>query len=415
MAFIESNDNWEEKYRIWKAKKSKKLEKITNKPLDFIITEEKKIEKVAVKEVKRVENINEESVRNLRKNINLNKKTVISISVLLIIIILGIMFYSTYNPINVKYKPIDIEIRNTSGLPSNVFYEGKALFSLSGWESFLNYGKNDRFFGNEQYKKIIFDSGGRAYTQIALDDQIRLEPLASDPNKVTLIGWFVESDSKKIMGAINKGSKEVSLLLNNTKLSAGFSYLLFKNKQYFIFNFSPQVVNLSSLGDFALGFIANKFDIYLPNGTILKNDNNVTKTDRNINVVIVGNASNASKDSLKQKVPSDVLSRNIIIRKGSYSKFDALDYEIFLNNNSQGFIVFSEEEENKFENLFQWNIFRIYISHQQNGIYTKAYFIILDNANLHYDYENKDWVIEDKYYSGSARNYINSIKAEALE
>jgi hypothetical protein len=57
---------------------------------------------------------------------------------------------------------------------------------------------------------------------------------------------------------------------------------------------------------------------------------------------------------------------------------------VIFKGNQTSILVFSEDEKNDFEILYQWNVFRIYLS-PSNGFYSKAYFVILDNADISYD------------------------------
>ena len=405
MDYVNDRNDWNKRFDNWKQEKGEKkrreeIKKEDNAPskiVKFIKKEEDKIEQVIVQEVK------------------LHKGIVVGISVVLILLIVGIIVYANYDPSKIRYQYIDIEAKNASGLPMSVYYKSKPLFSLSGWESTLEYqDEKDRLYGNEQYKKIVFDDQGKAYTQITLDNQIRIEPLTTDPAKVTRIGWFANSDEININNNIEKGYKEVPINLENENLNSEIRYILFRKEPYFTADFYSKVENESELGDFGYGFVASGYNIYLPNGTVLINDNNVTKLDKNVDVVITGNATDNAKEALKQKIPSETLSRNAVERKGTSYDIKDIEYEIFYKNGT-GFIVFSDFPNNEFEILFQWNVFRIYVASFENGNYSRAYFIILDNANISYDKDKSTWKISDKYFNGDVDDYITKVLGEVQE
>ncbi len=399
--------DWDRKYKAWKKEQEKKAYKTL--PTLKSLKEFPKKPEVSNKDL----TPSEESIieENHSNNIKPSKFIVFLIGIIIILVILGIIFYANYDPSKIRYQYLDIEAKNSSGLPIPVYYQDQQIFSFSGWESMFTMKNKDRLFGNEQYKKIIFDDQGKAYTQIVLDDQIRVEPLSTNPTKATTIGWFTSSSDLDIKNKLNKKNKEILISLSSQSLDSNITFKMFKNKLYFSAFFSAEGENNSELGDFALGFVAQGYDIYLPNGTILLNDNNVTNLDKHLNLVILGDITPEANKSLTQRISQETPSRNSIARAGTYYSLQDLEYEIFYKNGT-GFIVFSEDEFNDFEDLFQWNVFRISTTPLENK-YPKIYFIVLDNANLTYDGESGSWAIKDKYFNGSVEDYILQIKEEA--
>ena len=407
MNTLDVTGDWDRKYRAWKKEHEKKAYKVlpTIKSLKEFPKKREPIDKEATYQEQ-----NPMEERNYSNNIKTSKFIIFSAGIIIILAILGIIFYLNYDPSKIRYKYIDIEAKNVSGLPISVYYKTEQLFSFSGWESMFTMENKDRLFGNEQYKRIIFDARGKAYTQITLDDQIRIEPLSTDPIKATTIGWFTSLSDLIIKDKLNKNNKEVIIYLDTDKLNSNITFKMFKNKLYFLVLFSAEAEDNSELGDFALGFVAPGYDIYLPNGTVLLNDNNITSLDKPLNLIILGNITSEVNESLTQKISPETLSKNSIERKGTYSPLQDLEYEIFYNNRT-GFIVFSGDEFNDFENLFQWNVFRIYASHLENK-YPDIYFIVLDNASLTYNEESSSWNIKDKYFNGLVDDYIIQVKEE---
>jgi len=392
MDYNERND-WDERYRKWKEEKDRKKrqEEARNdeskraKIIEFIKKEEEKVERVVGKEVKDIE-----------KEVRLHKGVVIGIGIFLILIILGVIIYVNYDPSKIRYQYIDIEVRNASGLPMNVYYKERSLFSLSGWESMLKQGnQSDRLYGNEQYRKIIFDDKGKAYTYIRLEDQIRLEPLTMDPGKVTRIGWFSSQSDVRIEDNIRKEYKKTSVSLGFDNVE--INYLIPKKENYF-----KVMIKADNYTDFSLGFVLNGYDIYLPNGSILINDHQNVDLNKQVDLIVVGNLTENEKDFLKNKVGSEDKKSKAIQLNGTSTSFDDTDYEIFVKNDS-AIIVFSEMPT-RFENLFKWNVFRIGVDQGNN-----AYLVILDNANLTYSEDKLDWIINDRYFNGSANDYIDLV------
>ena len=393
MDYANDRNDWDDRYRKWKdekdrKKKQKEIKKAESgqaKIVSFIKKEEEKVEKIVEKDIKKVE-----------KEIKLHKGAVMGIGILIILIILGVIVYVNYDPSKIRYQYIDIEVKNVSGLPMNVYYKEQSLFGLSGWESmFKQENKSDRLYGNEQYKKIIFDDKGKAYTYIRLEDQIRLEPLTQDPGRVTRIGWFSSQSNISIKNEMKKEYKKVNVLLSNEN-NVEINYLIPKKENYFKIGVNGNYT------EFLLGFVLNGYDIYLPNGSILINDHQNVDLNKQVDLIVVGNLSELEKEGLTNKVGSEDKKSKAIQLNGTGTSFEDMDYEIFMKNDS-GIMVFSEMPT-RFENLFKWNVYRIGIE-QGNS----AYFVILDNANLTYSEEGFDWMIKDRYFNGTANDYIDVV------
>src|SRR3989344_4682718 len=140
-------DEWSEPFDLWKKDKVELKEQI--KKAEEAIAKEIKSEVIKVEEA-------------AEKFIKPRKSLIISVGIIIILLTIGLIVYFNYDPLTIRQKPLDIEARNSSWLPVTVYYNGATLFSLSGWESKLSYGNEEgRIYGNEQYRKIVFDNNGR--------------------------------------------------------------------------------------------------------------------------------------------------------------------------------------------------------------------------------------------------------------
>src|SRR3989344_779822 len=213
--------------------------------------------------------------------------------------------------------------------------------------------------------------------------------------KVTRIGWFSSQSDVRIEDNIRKEYKKTSVSLGFDNVE--INYLIPKKENYF-----KVMIKADNYTDFSLGFVLNGYDIYLPNGSILINDHQNVDLNKQVDLIVVGNLTENEKDFLKNKVGSEDKKSKAIQLNGTSTSFDDTDYEIFVKNDS-AIIVFSEMPT-RFENLFKWNVFRIGVDQGNN-----AYLVILDNANLTYSEDKLDWIINDRYFNGSANDYIDLV------
>lgn len=398
-----------------------KVEKIIEKEVkesEKIIQEVKeKMARLEGKAVKEITKIEEEIVKDGKKaeEFIINQKWVIIGSLLVIILIFAGIYLFTTPSVKAKYTPLDVVISNLSGMPSSVYFDGKNSFGLTGFESKLTYNnKQDRLFGNEQYKKIVFDEQGKAYSVISLDGEIRLEPLTTNPDEVTKIGWFSNPSQISLSESISWGKKQVSSILSSGAEvnSAELTYSLFKGRPYMKVEFSASAENSSNLGDFAFGLVIQNSDIYLDNGTILRNDNLIATLNKTVDTVIYenGNSSKNISETLENAVSQETdTSRQARKRSGSSYNLNP-EYEIFYNQNTSRAIIVYSPESARYENLFLWNVFRVYIPYNEG--YSPLYLAVLDNTQLSYDEQAGDWRITSNKIDEYARFYINQIVSE---
>ncbi len=270
-----------------------------------------------------------------------NKKLALLVSIIFIFLILELIFLLVEPPKEIKYQHLDVEASNSTGTPMRIYYKQNKILTINGWECKLNYNeKEDRVSGND--KK----------------------------------GWFFE-DPITMTDKKTWGSKYSSIIINskNNITKAKFEYVFYKRKPYFKLKFSTQTKDNAKLGLMAYGFNLKEYDIYIPNGTKLENDNNITKVNETT------------------------------LREGSTHEFNNINYEIFHNPKTKLSIVIYGKEIEKFKNSFYWNVYWVYVD-RTDGIYEPVYFIILEDSEL--NYENGAWQIKSKYYNGELTKYIYS-------
>lgn len=266
----------------------------------------------------------------------------IFISLLIVVLIVASIIILVQPSLKAKYSLLDVSPSNSIGLPMAIYYNQNKFFSISGWESQLNFsGKEDRIAGNN------------------------------------LTGWFFNStiniDERKVSS--NKYINAKLIPNNNSINYMLYNYTLFKDKPYFKVQFIADTQNNSRLGDMAYGWVTSGFDIYLANGTIVKNDNSLTYVN---GTSVMGGSAFSINDS---------------------------NYEIFYNPDKNASIIAYSPNTEQFENSFYWNVFWVYVN-GDNGIYHPLYFIILEDAKL--SFENGKWQVQSKYYSGEIEKYIYS-------
>ena len=256
------------------------------------------------------------------------------------IILLGIMFF--VNPtIKAKYEPLDIVAKNITGLPMTIYLHQNPIFTISGWESKISYANNiDRITGKNN------------------------------------TGWFLE-EPIIINESKMESNRYVSIRISNESKAiteTQFDYTFFKDKPYFKIQLSAFAVNNSKLGPAQYGFVIKGYDVYLSNGTILKNDNNVTDLNETTS------------------------------RDGSVYPIDSANYEVFFNSNSSNAIILYSKDNSTFINNFYWNVFLVYENLKGNG-YSPVYIMVLEKTQL--NFIDEKWRITSKEYSGDLEQYIN--------
>ncbi len=337
---------------------------------------------------------------------NKQNKYALFLSIIFVILICGIISILVGPSKEIKYEYLDVDARNSTGLPMDVYYKQNILFNVMGWQGRLTYNeKEDRISGKESPQKIITDKFGNNYLLSSSENKISLQQTNQTEIK-TSIGWFfnnifrISSDKswskKKVNAKLINENSEIS--------SAEFKYNLFKKKPHFKLQFSAQTKDNSKLGSMAYGLNLKEYDIFLPNGTFLKNDNEIIELDEKRDILL-NNEKIESQDILEAVSEVEDINKLKIQRKGSASKFKDINYEIFHNPNTNLSIIIYGKEIEQYKNSFYWNVYWIYVN-GNDGIYKPIYFIILEDSEL--NYENEAWQVKSKYYEGELTEYIYS-------
>lgn len=382
----------------YKNKVRKDLKSLELETLKRIKEIEKNLEKGSREIVKEIEEVE----RKPRKML-----IVVGSLVLISLIFLGI-WYFTKPTAEAKFSPLDASVSESTA-SSSIYYQDMNILGVSGWETKLNYNdKEDRLFGKETYKEIIFDDTGKAYTAISTSEGVIVEMLSSNPEKVTKVGWFTTPEQIEISEQENLGEKQVFVDLDSGDLKSEINYSFFRNKPYFYAQFSAQAENSTDLGEFAYDLVLSGYEIYLPNSTILENDNEIVNLEEQVDIIFrgEGNISEGLKERVSEKVD---INRKTVKRTGSNYDIKDADYQLFYNPEKKlGVIVYSPDVLS-FKNSFYWNVFWVYVPHLGNGKYPPIYVIVVENPNLIYDGEKGDWMIESKQYNGYAWDYIHDV------
>jgi hypothetical protein len=347
----------------------------------------------------------------------INTKMIIAGAIIAALFILILLHFLSKSPDSFRFSRLDFSVKNVSGIPISVIYDNKNLFTLSLFESELKINNTkDRLFGSSQYRTIVFDEKGKAYSYIILDNEIRVEPLNVNPEKTTNIGWYYNVSDIEIKNEDSKNKKMSRINLKNSdnKISSSdFTITLDKKNQFLklVYEFNPSD---NILTEFSYGLLFNNWDIILPNSTLIKNDNNITTKNEKINIYLYQkNKTQVYFGNIYETIKKEKnLDKNIIERKGSFYVFENIDYQIFINRNKSIAVVVFSSESLEFQNHFSWNVFRAKVKKGNVNSYNKfnpLYFIILENPNFSYDDFLDDWIIDSRKYSGSLGYHINEI------
>jgi len=362
------------------------------------------------------DNITQE-IREIEKKVerDLKKHWIIfgSISIIILIFI-GIYFFNEPDS-EIKFNPLDAIVYNSTGLNLNFYHKGEVLFSMSGWQfKLVNGDKEDRLLGKEEYKQIVFDDNGKAYTIIPLDDKIQLEPLSSNPEKVIKIGWFTKLEQIIINQEATINKKRIDILFSSGESSineAEYIYDFYNNKPYFKNEFSV-LIETGNLGEFAYCIDIKDYNIYLPDSTILENDNKLIDEGKTVDIILRQNGTETTNvsEELKESVSEKVdITKKAISRKGSFNKLENNDYRILYNQEKGLAIITHSPNTLHFEDSFLWNSYRTYVPHLGNGEYPPLYVIVVEDPELTYDENAQDWHLTSKQYTSNVKDYIDHV------
>lgn len=248
-----------------------------------------------------------------------------------------------------EYAPLRIELLTGSGLRNithnNTIHNDTIHNDLRLISDGISKNAGSLFYKTE--KVLDFDAGEGRISINGTSNRV-----AGDDSS----GLFSRNDLKKVTISEAPDSYYMdSSWTNPTKnpATAGYLFSLPKNNQYL----KVYMYLNSSEKPFAMtpGFIADGYDIYLKNDTILRND-----------------------------------------RKSTI--ISAMDeYEIFYKNNTA--FILASKDVSYMHHLFEWQVFRPVLSHQ-----APLYFIYFPNISL--DIINNIIYIKSDVYCGSADDYV---------
>ncbi len=315
-------------------------------------------------------------------------------------------------PNNNTFQQLDIITSNETA-SSSFLYEKSNIFSLSGWESKLVYNNTgDRLFGKDAYKQIIFDDYGRAYTVLPTTSGIIVEPLTTNPEKITSIGWFNKQEQISVQEEEKGKLKQTDVNFSSEDIDASYSIKIYGGKPYSQIQFSS--LALEGLGEFAYGLTAQGYDMYLPTGGILKNDNEVIKSENVVDIILRegGNETTNISEDLRQAVEKTVDTSMIEVSRNGSTHEVTTNYELFYNPKTKLGIVMYSPTNVTFKNYFYWNVFQVRVPYLGDGKYPPLYMIVIENPELKYDRDAGDWRITSKQYTGYTWDYINQVVKE---
>lgn len=401
-----AKDEWETKFQEWKTKNKQKLELsyVTEYPEEPKKSVEKKTVKVEEKKESKVEK-------------KVDNKKVIWGSVILVLIAVIIVAVVATPPVESKFKDVDVDVRNTTGVPTNVYYKNVNVFSVSGWESKLKYdGKEDRVFGRESYRQIVFDEKGKGYTVTSTSNGVVLEPLTTDPNEVTRIGWFSKLENIQITEDESWSEKEVKVSMDGEGAveSVEFDYQFYRKKPYFTIGFDAGAKNVADLESMSYGLILKGYDIYLDNGTILENDNKVITLEEGKDIVLRQNGINTDNISgtLMENVAATVdVNAKKTERRGSTHTIDDARQQVFYNPEEKRAVIVYADEVTEFVNSFYWNVYWVKVPYS-NG-FPELNVVVFEDATL--TYEGNEWKVESSEFDGYVNDYIFDMLGEIEE
>jgi len=294
-------------------------------------------------------------------------------------------------------KPIMIMNKESNEIPIQIYnYKNKFLI-LSEYETILSYSKEDKILGTNKYKEIS-NLDGKQYSLQRLNNLILLETKQID---MTRGFFFKETDFKK---QEDKGSIKRIYWYNQEKdpSKIGYIFTIPKNKPYFKVQLFAETKNNNLLTSIGYGLIIN-YSIYLPNGTILKNDYEKLSVDK-LKPIILDGKEQDPNNPLFRNLPKETITE---LRGTNYKTIPTKPYQIFYDD--QNAIIIFANKIDYIDNLFQWRVFRIFISQKENeNTFVPLYIAILNDAKL--EWKGNTWIITSKEFNGDVETLIKDWK-----
>ncbi len=324
-----------------------------------------------------------------KMNKNFLKIIIYSFIVLIILILLIMM--GNKKPQSTLYKD-DLKIEKNIAENTflvKIYFKNEPLININGWDTIIKYGSTaKKLFSINQKKE--FD--GKFYYIHETGDKIEL--LSSD---LSLEKSFFGSIIDKT--CFNLYCIKYSFLgVNN--LYKSIETLTMKDKNHLNINTDFYVENGSlSVG---YGLLIKGFDIFLPNGTSLKNDHLSEKTKSLKKLFLDGEIKPVDTYLSSGSIT------NVVLNKGTnYKIFLEEDYQIFYNSDKKIAIIVFADDIDYVENLFQWEVFRFWINGEdyEDKAKTSLNIVFLSDAAL--GYTNKTWMIKSNEFDGDVKGLLS--------
>lgn len=310
---------------------------------------------------------------------------------ILIILMLSLIFLIGNSKAPTLYnKPVQIITKDNTENPISIYNYKDSLIGFNGWEILLDYKQQDRGLGtnyqfelNEKQYKLYKDENNLLFL-----------------DKISPKGFFYKETDFKAIEDISKNEKRV-YWYNEEKDPSKIGYIftiqktLFSTKPYFKLQLFADTKNPERLKEAGYGMIIKGYAIYLPNGTILKNDHKRIETDKPKDIILNGIKQDPTKPEFQNIV------ENKIILKGTNYK-NNVSYQIFYNN-EKAIILWGEFDY--IDNLFKWEVFRPFFTKKESeNTFKPLYIAILNEATL--NYQNNTYIIDSEEFKGEINSLI---------
>ncbi len=221
----------------------------------------------------------------------------------------------------------------TDGKLFEVHYNNKQIATVSLGSNELVYdGVNKNSFSSEKYKYAWFsaEEDSREMTIDETDKSYRLSTLLSNDDK------------------------EVSAI--------EFAFELPKDSDYLMVQMSTKTPDCTKLGEAGYMFLIPGYDVYLPDGQLLINDNETNYLD----LTLTDN------------------------------------YQVLYNNEAA--IIITASEITRVRNAFQHQVYKIYVREHLEGVFAPAYLLYVPGARV--TFQDGELVIQTTDYEGTVKGYI---------
>lgn len=285
-------------------------------------------------------------------------------------------------------KPVQIISKESIENPMSIYNYKNSMIFFNGWEVILYYNKQERVLGTN-YQENLLELNNNKYLIQNTEEQTKLI------QKVKPVGFFQKETDKKEIEESKETTKIYWYNKEKDPSKIGYIFTVPKKQFYFKVQLFAETNNPEQLKEAGYGMVIKGYDIYLPNGNILKNDYERIQTNEPKDIILEG---------VKQD-PNNPLFQNLvenkIILKGTNHKTVA-EYQIFYNK-EKAIIIWGEFDY--MDNLFKWEVFRPFFTKKaSNNTFKPLYIAILNEVTL--NYQNNTYQIQSKEFNGDIKTLI---------